>query len=78
MFYLRGGVGFRPGESDDWTAETVLGYNCSSTKSLLLLGKTSPPLQPYCGWRVLRSSVSSHQSLAKIGFEYSPSSSLRW
>ena len=21
MFYLRGGVDFRPGESDDWTAE---------------------------------------------------------
>jgi len=49
MFYLRGGVGFRLGECDNLTAETALGYNCSSTKSPLLLGKTPPPLQPYCG-----------------------------
>jgi hypothetical protein len=70
MFYLRGRVGFRPEESDDCTAETALGYNCSFKKSPLLLGKASPPPQAYCDCSVLWSAVSSRQTLAKIGFEY--------
>jgi hypothetical protein len=44
MFYLRDGVSLRLGESDHWTVETALGYNCSAIKRSLLLGEAPPPL----------------------------------